>query len=111
MDFKVLIAESAIADLKEIVEFVAQDDSDAAINLGNKLIARALSLRTMPQRFPFHDQQRWIRKMPLPPFLNLLHLRRSRRCRKYPALLARRSSIAAVLNGSRFLPLCRRAPL
>jgi hypothetical protein len=23
----------------------------------------------MPERFPFHDQQRGIRKMPLPPFL------------------------------------------
>jgi plasmid stabilization system protein ParE len=37
MDFKVLIAESAIADLKEIVEFVAQNDADAATRLGNKL--------------------------------------------------------------------------
>jgi toxin ParE1/3/4 len=69
MDFKVLIAESAIADLKEIVEFVARDDAEAATRLGNKLIAHALSLQTMPQRFPFHDQQRGIRKMPLPPFL------------------------------------------
>lgn len=68
MDFKVLIAESAIADLAEIVEFVAQDDADAATRLGNKLLARGLSLQTMPQRFPFHDQQRGIRKMPLPPF-------------------------------------------
>ena len=69
MDFKVLIAESAIADLKEIVEFVARDDAEAATRLGNKLIAHALSLQTMPQRFPFHDQQRGIRKMTLPPFL------------------------------------------
>ena len=69
MGFKVLIAESAIADLKEIVEFVTQDDSNAAIRLGNKLVAHALSLRTMPQRFPFHDQQRGIRKMSSPPFL------------------------------------------
>jgi len=69
MDFKVLIAESAITDLKEIVEFVAQDDSGAAVRLGNKLITHALSLQTMPQRFSFHDQPRGIRKMPLPPFL------------------------------------------
>lgn len=69
MDFKVLIAESAIADLEEIVEFVARDDADAATRLGNKLIAHALSLQTMPQRFPFHDQARGIRKMSLPPFL------------------------------------------
>ena len=69
MDFKVLIAESAIADLKEIVEFVAQDNSEAARRLGNKLVAQAMSLATMPQRFPVHDQRRGIRKMPLPPFL------------------------------------------
>jgi len=30
LDFKVLITDSAVADLKEIVEFVAQNDSDAA---------------------------------------------------------------------------------
>ena len=69
MDFKVLITESAIADLKEIVEFVAQDDSDAAIRLGEKLVERALNLAKMPQRFPFHDENRGIRKMPLSPFL------------------------------------------
>ena len=69
MDFKVLIAESAIADLKEIVEFVAQDDADAASRLGHKLVDQALALRVFPARFPFHDQKRGIRKMPLPPFL------------------------------------------
>jgi plasmid stabilization system protein ParE len=69
MDFKVLIADSAIADLKEIVEFVAHDDPDAASRLGEKLVDRALSLARMPQRFAFHDEQRGIRKMPLPPFL------------------------------------------
>ena len=68
MDFKVLIADSAIADLKEIVEFVG-DNSDAAIRLGKRLLAHALSLATMPQRFPFHDKRCGIRKMPLPPFL------------------------------------------
>jgi hypothetical protein len=38
MDFKVLIAESAIADLKEIVEFVAEDNREAALRLGEKLL-------------------------------------------------------------------------
>jgi toxin ParE1/3/4 len=69
MDFKVLIADSAIADLKEIVEFVAQDNPDAALRLGEKLVDRASSLSTMPQRFPFHDRRRRIRKMLVPPFL------------------------------------------
>jgi len=34
MDFKGLIADSAIADLKEIVEFVAEDNPQAASRLG-----------------------------------------------------------------------------
>jgi len=69
MDFKVLIAESAIADLKEIVEFVANDDRNAALQVGEKLLEHALRLRTMPQRFPLYDPARGIRKMPSPPFL------------------------------------------
>src|SRR5438477_9623537 len=69
MDFKVLIADSAIDDLKEIVEFVAKDNPEAAIRLGEKLVGHALNLATMPQRFPFHDQRRGIRKISLSPFL------------------------------------------
>jgi toxin ParE1/3/4 len=69
MDFQVLIADSALTDLQGIVEFVAQDDRDAAIRLGEKLVGCALSLGTMPERFPFHDKSRGIRKMPISPFL------------------------------------------
>ena len=69
MDFKILIADSALADLREIVEFVAQDDPDAAIRLGEKLVGCALSLRTMPARFPLHDRQCGIRKMTVAPYL------------------------------------------
>jgi plasmid stabilization system protein ParE len=57
MDFKVLIADSATADLKQIVEFVAEDNPEAAIRLGEKLLGHALSLGTLPERFPFHDRQ------------------------------------------------------
>lgn len=53
MDFKVLIADSAIADLKEIVAFVAEDNPEAAIQLGEKLLAHALSLATLPGTFSF----------------------------------------------------------
>ena len=51
------------------MEFVTEDDREAALRLGEKLVAHALSLGTMPQRFHFHDKRRGIRKMPLPPFL------------------------------------------
>ena len=69
MGFKVLIADSATDDLKEIVEFVAEDNPEAALRVGEKLVAHALSLATMPQRFPFYDKRRGIRKMPISPFL------------------------------------------
>ena len=69
MDFQVLIADSALADLQGIVEFVAQDDRDAAIRLGDKLVDCALSLCTLPERFPFHDKSRGIRKLSISPFL------------------------------------------
>ena len=65
MDYKVLITDSALADLREIVEFVAQDDPEAAARLGEKLIRRALSLSTLPERHGWHDATRGIRKMPL----------------------------------------------
>ena len=69
MDFKVLIADSAIADLKEIVEFVATGNPEAASRLGEKLLAHASTLSTFPERFPFHHKRRGIRKMPVSPFL------------------------------------------
>ena len=50
MGFKVLITDSALNDLREIVEFVAQDDPHAAESLGEKLIVRALSLANLPER-------------------------------------------------------------
>ena len=69
MDFKVLITENALEDLKEIVEFVAADDPLAAARLGEKLLEHALSLRFMPTRCPLHDRHRGIRKMTTAPYL------------------------------------------
>ena len=50
MDFKVLIADSAIADLKEIVEFVAEDNPEAAIRLGEKLLGHRQLFRYNSRR-------------------------------------------------------------
>lgn len=98
MDCQVLITDSALADLREIVEFIAQDDPQAAARLGEKLIARALSLATLPERHANHDARRGIRKMPLPPYLvfytcdraagvvNILHFwHGARRCPDFSA--------------------------
>jgi plasmid stabilization system protein ParE len=69
MDFKVLITDEALDDLREIVEFVARDNPYAAQRLGEKLIARALSLATLPERHAYHEARRGIRKMPIPPYI------------------------------------------
>lgn len=57
MDFQVLIADSALTDLQGIVEFVARDDRDAAIRLGDKLVDCALSLRAAERSIHHHQLQ------------------------------------------------------
>ena len=69
MDFKVLITDSALADLQEIIQFVSLDNPEAAARLGEKLIAQVSGLGVMPTRFPFHERRRGIRKMTLAPYL------------------------------------------
>ena len=40
MAWKVLITDTALADLREIVEFIAEDDRQAAERMGQRLISR-----------------------------------------------------------------------
>jgi len=73
MAWKVLISDSALADLREIVEFIALDDPQAAERMGLRLIARAFELARMPERHPHHDVERSIRKFPVLPYLIFYH--------------------------------------
>jgi toxin ParE1/3/4 len=50
MGYKVLISPRARADLRVIVRFIARDNRDAAIRLGQLLIEKALSLEELPLR-------------------------------------------------------------
>jgi len=69
MGFKVLITDSALNDLREIVDFIAEDDPGAAARLGEKLIVRAMDLANLSERHGLHDARRGIRKMPIAPYL------------------------------------------
>ena len=69
MDFKVLIADSAVEDLKAIVEFVAEDDPPAASKLAEKLLSKALSLKNFPERHPIFERERKIHKLTTTPYL------------------------------------------
>ena len=69
MGFKVVIADSAIDDLREIVAYIARDDPQVAVRVGNKLIDYALTLAAFPERCPFFDEARGIRKAVAAPYL------------------------------------------
>jgi toxin ParE1/3/4 len=73
MAWQVLITDSALADLQEIVQFIAQDNPNAAERMGNRLVARVLDLATMPERHSHHDAGCGIRKFPVLPYLVFYH--------------------------------------
>jgi toxin ParE1/3/4 len=50
MGFKVILTPQSLDDLKEIVTFIAGDNSERARTFGNELIDRALSAATFPER-------------------------------------------------------------
>lgn len=67
MDFRVEITDPAIADLAEIVTYIAQDNSEAASALGNHLLDAALSLAETPQRDSPYQRLAGIRKLTVRP--------------------------------------------
>ena len=50
MDFKVILTPQAQDDLREIVSFIARNNSSRARTFGNELIDKALSLVSLPER-------------------------------------------------------------
>jgi len=68
MDFRVEITDPAIADLAEIVSYIARDNPDAASALGNNLLDAALSLAETPYKGSPYQKLTGIRKLTLRPF-------------------------------------------
>jgi len=68
MDFRVEIKDPAIADLAEIVSYIAQDNPNAATALGNNLLDAALSLAPTPYKGSRYQKLADIRKLTLRPF-------------------------------------------
>jgi toxin ParE1/3/4 len=50
MDFKVILTDQAIDDLRSIAGFIAKDDPDGAVAFGNQLIEKALTLNKFPEQ-------------------------------------------------------------
>jgi toxin ParE1/3/4 len=68
MDFRVEIKDPAIADLAEIVSYVARDNPDAARKLGNSLLDTALDLSQTPHKGSPYARLANIRKLTLRPY-------------------------------------------
>ena len=68
MDFRVEITGPAIADLAEIVSYIAQDNPAAAKALGNNLLDAALHLARTPFKGNRYPKLADVRKLTLQPF-------------------------------------------
>ena len=68
MDFRVEITDPAIADLAEIVTYIAQDKPEAASALGDHLLDVALSLAKDPQRGSPYQKLARVRKLTVRPY-------------------------------------------
>lgn len=79
MDFRVQIKEPAIADLAEIVSYIARDNPDAAMTLGNNLLDAALSLAETPLKGSPYQKLPGIRKLTLRPFKIFYRVHESRK--------------------------------
>jgi toxin ParE1/3/4 len=67
MDFRVEITGPAIADLAEIVSYIALDNPAAAKALGENLLDAALSLGKAPFKGSPYPKLAGVRKLTLPP--------------------------------------------
>ena len=79
MDFRVEITGPAIADLAEIVSYIARDNPEAAKTPGNNLLDAALNLAKTPQKGSRYQNLPGIRKLTLRPFKIFYRVNESRK--------------------------------
>lgn len=79
MDFRVEITDPAIANLTEIVSYIAQDNPRAAATLGNNLLDAALSLQSAPYKGSPYRKLAGVRKLSFPPIRIFYRVREQRR--------------------------------
>src|SRR5687768_4023865 len=62
MDFKVVFKDSFILDLKQLIQWIASEDPNAAKRLGKLIVDRSESLAFFPERYPKVRQRTEIRR-------------------------------------------------
>ena len=79
MDFRVEITDPAIADLREIISYIARDNPAAATVIGDNLLDASLSLAQMPYKGTPYRAIVGVRKLTMPPFKIFYRVRESRK--------------------------------
>lgn len=69
MDCAVIYSDVALADLEQITEFIARDNSEVAERFANRLVDLAESLRSLPERGRPVKNWPGIRVIVLSPYL------------------------------------------
>ena len=69
MGCKIIFSPQAIADLESAVRFIAAENPDAAVRLGNALIDRVAILENFPLLGPPYGKRPGVRKLVSRPYI------------------------------------------
>jgi len=69
MDYRVILSRPALRDLGKIARYIAQDNPDAALRVGNELVALSESLALLPRRGGVFRGRPGVRRLVSAPYL------------------------------------------
>ncbi len=80
MGCKIIFSPQAIADLESAVRFIAKDNPDAAMRVGNALINRVAILENFPLVGSLSPKRPGVRKLVSRPYIIYYRLRLEENC-------------------------------
>jgi addiction module RelE/StbE family toxin len=80
MGCKIIFSPQAIADLESAVRFIAKENPDAAVRVGNALIDRVAILEDFPLLGSLYPQRPGVRKLVSRPYIIFYRLRLEENC-------------------------------
>lgn len=75
MGCKIIFSPQAVADLAEVVRYIAKDDSATAVRVGNELINRVEILENFPMLGAPYPKRSGVRKLVSRPYLIFYRVR------------------------------------
>lgn len=80
MGCKIIFSPQSIADLESAVRFIAKDNPDAAVRMGNALIDRVSILENFPLVGSLYPERPGVRKLVSRPYIIYYRLRLEESC-------------------------------